>query len=173
MKNVINKTKGYILQIIKSSSTFERVYYDYYDNGVEYANGIRRSSDNIKINKDIIADQGYNTPDFEVYISEQSLKEAKSGSELAIKANQCWVFNKGAGNVNNTVRVSIPSELIVKYMYTGNDIDTLLASYRSTYAPYTNNCKYTIVIYFIAIPAPDLAILEAYLNEGVLIENKI
>lgn len=88
MKNVIHKNKGYILQISKSDSTFERVFYDYYDNGVEYANGIKRSSESIKDNNDIVSDIGYNTNDFKSYISEQSLLGQKAGSELAIKANQ-------------------------------------------------------------------------------------
>lgn len=172
MKNVIHKTKGYIYKIDKISRSEERLHYTYFDNGIEYANGISRDSGTEKLDKTIVSDIGYNYNNFMDYISEQSLLLLKSGSELATQGNQCWVFNKGVGNVNNTVRVSIPLELIGKYLFTGNDIDTLIASYRTNYASYTNRCKYTIVIYFISIPAPDLAILQAYANEGVLIENK-
>ena len=175
MKNIINKNanKGYILKIEKSDSTFEKVFYAYYDNGCEYASTISREIGNIKVNKDIVSDIGYNTNDFKNYISEQSLLFEKSGSELATQNNQCWVFNKGAGNVNNTVRVSIPSDLIAEQIFTGSNIDLLIASYRTPYAAYTNHCKYTIVIYFVTLPAPDRAILEAYASRGVIIENKI
>jgi len=174
MKNVINKNanKGYILKIDKSDSTFEKVFYTYYDNGCEYASEISRETGNVKVNKDIVSDIGYNVNNFKEYISEQSLLLAKSGSELVIQANQCWVFNKGAGNVNNTVRVSIPSDLIAEKIFTGSDIDLLIASYRTPYAAYTNHCKYTIVIYFIFLPAPDRAVLESYASRGVIIENK-
>ena len=174
MKNVINKNanKGYILKIEKSDSTFERVFYNYYDNGCEYAAKISRETGDVRVNKDVVSDTGYNTKDFKEYISEQSLLLEKSGSELAVQNSQCWVFAKGAGNVNNTVRVSIPSDLIAAQIFTGSDIDLLIASYRTPYAAYTNHCKYTIVIYFITLTVPDRSILEAYANKGVIIESK-
>ena len=173
MKNVINKTTGQILQIDKTHRGEEKVSYTYYDNGAEYAIGLARGFDTCKLDKEIVSDIGYNYNNFMDYISEQSLLAKNAGSELAIKANQCWVFNKGAGNVNNTLRISIPNNVIGKYMYTGNDLDTLLASYRTAYASYTAHGKYCTVIYMITLSAQDRAIFEAYTSEGIIIENKI
>lgn len=173
MKNVINKTTGQILQIDKTHRGEEKLSYTYYDNGAEYSIRLSREFGTCLIDKSIVSDQGYNYNDFMDYISGQSLLALNPGSELAIKSNQCWVFNKGAGNVNNTLRVSIPNNVIGKYMYTGNNLDTLLASYRTTYANYTAHGKYCTVIYMISLSAPDRAIFEAYANEGILIENKI
>jgi hypothetical protein len=173
MKNVINKTTGAILQIDKTHRGEEKLSYTYYDNGAEYAIGLSRGFGTEKIDKNIVSDQGYNYNNFMDYISEQSLLALNAGSELAIKANQCWVFNKGAGNVNNTLRVSIPNNVIGKYMFTDNDLDTLIASYRTVYAAYTAHGTYCTVIYMITLSASDRLILEAYANEGIIIENKI
>lgn len=173
MKNVINKTTGQILQIDKTHRGEEKISYTYYDNGSEYASGIPREYGTVLLDKSIVSDIGYNYNNFMDYISEQSLLAKNAGSELAIKANQCWVFNKGAGNVNNTLRISIPNNVIGKYMYTGNDLDTLLASYRTSYAAYTSHGKYCTVIYMISLSLQDRTIFEAYANEGIIIENKI
>jgi hypothetical protein len=173
MRNVINKTTGAIIQIDKTQRGQEVINWSYYDNGSEYVAGLIRESGTTKLDKTIVSDIGYNYNNFMDYVSEQSVLAQFIGSQLASKNNQCVVFSKGAGNVNNTLRVSIPNNVIGKYMYTSNNLDTLLQSYRTTYAAYTAHGKYATVIYIITLSAPDLTIFQAYANEGVIIENLI
>jgi hypothetical protein len=171
MKILINTTNGKIIAPTKAMRGADIISCNKYDNGVYYKNAIIYQSCETNFNRTTVPTEYYNYPDYMDWLTEDTLLKKYPTYSLVVKTNINWCFNKGGTGINTVVRINIPNEIIGNFYQTGNAIDTLLTSW-STLTAYRTRGNVAIVQYLESLSAGDIATLNAYLADGVIIDWK-
>jgi hypothetical protein len=164
MKTLIHNN-GKMITINKIARSEDKVYFTNYDNGVLKTAGvptIDNPDGKCNIDKDVVPTEYMNYNNYMDWLAEQSVLIDKPSYALAGANNVNWVFNKGAGNVDNTVRVYIPFETVGASTSTEDALYTWLETVAKPIKAYRTSGKMGIVQYLTAISESELTMFAAY-----------
>jgi len=170
---VLNANKGYMIVPRKLLRSNDVVIYDNYDNGVLYKAGIKQESkpsDSYPINKSIVLTADVNYKDAMDWFCEQTLINAFPAFNIASELSVNWVHVKGTGNINNTVRIYIPYDIIGFSNENEDDLYNWMETVAKPIKQYRTTGRMGIVQYLISISQAELDLFAAY--PEILIDYK-
>jgi hypothetical protein len=168
MKALINNTTGEILQYFKVLRSEQKVVYRLYANGLLYNQQIAKEDGMLPLNLETVCPNPSTYDQFMEYIGVETLKQSFQGFT---ESEENWVFETGSTGLTTTVRVFIPSDLFTKVMYTGEPLDLLIQA-MSPLKDWTTRNDAGIVQYLEELLPEHRGLLEMYVEQGVLIEDK-
>ena len=122
---------------------------------------IENPSGKSNVDKNVVPTTYMKYNDYLDWIAEQSVQADKSSYTLASANNVNWVFNKGLGNVNTTVRVYIPFEQLGESDQAADALSTWMSS-KAPEKAYRTSGKMGIVQYLISLTQGEIDMFATY-----------
>jgi len=160
----LTHTNGKMIVINKIARADDIIYFTNYDNGVLRKAGIPQLDNpdgKCNIDKNIIPTELMKWNNYLDWVGEESVLIDKPTYTLAGVNNVNWVFNKGLGNNNTTVRVYIPFEQLGDSDQAVDALSTWMTS-KIPEKAYRTTGKMGIVQYLVSMTQEEIDMFATY-----------